>query len=116
MVVASYTCSSGTTGSVVAYPTVADQAPGEVLLRPRTGERQLSVALADSTGRPVAAVLLEAKIAHGDLVELGAVCSRTARPVRLLSLQPVHVRVLAGNACGLLSVPTQGAVKGTFRR
>ena len=79
--------------------------------RPLPGERFVSVALTDDSGRPVAAILHQ-----GDQELGGTFCGRTDRPVRLVSREPVHVHVYSGPACADVSIATQGTAAFTFTR
>jgi hypothetical protein len=77
---------------------------------PVRGEKTVSVALQDDSGRPVAAVL------HQGDEEIADFCGATTEPVRLVSRKPVHVHVYAGPGCSDVSVATQGTATFTFAR
>ena len=77
---------------------------------PARGERMVSVALQDDTGRPVAAVL------HQGNEEIARFCGAMEQPVRLVSRKAVHVHVYTGPGCSDVSIATQGSATFTFTR
>lgn len=78
--------------------------------QPMRGEKAVSVAITDDSGRPVAALV------HQGDAELGMICGQTDSPLQLVSRKPVHVHIYAGPGCSDVSTPTQGAVEFTFTR
>ena len=88
-----------------------------VTISPPSGDRNVSVRIADRTGQPVLAAVvqhMDGNDAHN--VELGRVCGapgtfHLARPDR-----PVTVYLLVGSCGSALSVPTTGTVTFTFRK
>ncbi|MFN2587652.1 MAG: hypothetical protein ABR613_06010 [Actinomycetota bacterium] len=77
---------------------------------PQRGEKTVSVALQDDSGRPVAAVL------HQGDAELAEFCGEMAEPVRLVGRKAVHVHVYSGPGCSDVSIATQGTAAFTFGR
>lgn len=78
--------------------------------QPLRGERWVSVAVADASGRPVAAIVHQGEAVLGDL------CGESEQPLALVNREPVHVHVYTGPGCADLSVPTQGTVTFTFAK
>ncbi len=78
------------------------------LARPRTGERFITVEVADQTGRPVLAA------AHQGEIELGPRFCGTSERLELATRKPVHVHLYTGPGCDGVSVPTEGTVTITF--
>lgn len=111
-----YTAASGTAGTVAAYPVILDQAPLAVVVSPQRRERLLKLVVKDGTDLPVAFVLLQPRHAGGDPVELARSCGAVAKPVRLVSTEPVTIRLLAGDDCSGVTLPTRGSVVATFLR
>lgn len=111
-----YVGGSGSAGVVSAYPVVDGQAPLEIVTRPHAGERSVTLQVQDSATPAVAFVVSQSPRGGGEREVLASGCGATAKPVRLVSTEPVQIRLLAGSACGSISVPTQGSAKLVFRR
>lgn len=88
-----------------------------VTITPPSGDRTVSVRIADRTGQRVLAAVVEHMDGNdADNIELGRVCGAPAtfhlvRPDRL-----VTVYLLVGSCGSALSVPTTGTVTFTFRK
>lgn len=89
-----------------------------VTVRPRAGERTITVALSDRLERPVlAAVVQHLGQATFDDVELGRVCAGTPRRFRLAAdAKPITIYLLTGTCPAGPSVPTTGTVTTGFTR
>lgn len=78
--------------------------------RPLAGEKKVSIAIMDESGRPVAGVV------HQGDADLGDICGQTDSPLQLVSRKPVHVHIYSGPGCADVSAPTSGTVRFTFTR
>ncbi len=112
---APYEGPGGSTGVVVAYPTVLGIHGSEVLASPAVRERRLKVSVADTTGMAVRAVVYQVVGRSQAYRELTSFCGHSGS-LTLASADPVHVVLLVGNGCSAASLPTTGSVRFTFSR
>jgi hypothetical protein len=115
---ATYTAAGGATGVATVSAGGQGSTIGSVGLPVQRGERRVTLRIADNTGLPVAAEVVQVLDEQtGEYTSLGELCGPAARTFRLASpTAPVAVRPVAG-ACGsTVSVPTQGIVTAAFRR
>jgi hypothetical protein len=96
--------------SVQVADTVWVEVAGIEEAMPGRGEKMVSVALQDDSGRPVAAVL------HQGNAELARFCGAMEQPVRLVNRKAVHLHVYTGPGCSDVSIATQGTATFTFTR
>lgn len=79
--------------------------------KPQSGERFVTVVIADAAGQPV---LAEVHQGQKDLT--GDFCGETGEAVMLDGRGRLHVHLYAGPGCDGVSLPTQGTITFSFHR
>lgn len=102
----------GAKGSIPGEPTIYTD---EAVFETERYERNVSVAITDRTGQPVAAVVRQDAGGDGTWDVEEAICGATERPVAITGGTPVVVKVHPGPcADGTPAVMTSGSIAVTF--
>lgn len=116
-VTASYTAPGGLQDQLAGQYFVNDKLLlGGFSLSPTRKEKTVAITLADTTGRPVPAALLEDLNDDGvGDVDLASFCTKTPGPVRIKHpAAHLLVYVFAGTCAGLPTTPTAGTATAIF--
>lgn len=115
---AGYTAAGGAAGVGTFSAGGQGSTVGAATLPTRVTERSVTLTIADDSGQPVAAHVVQVLDEQtGEYVAIGDLCGPAPRAFRLKSPgSPVSVRPVAGTCDGALSAPVSGVVTARFHQ